>query len=312
MKGYLVCEENFVTVVGAVNVDISGTPAAPLVNHDSNPGRIAVTYGGVGRNIAENIARLGLAVEFITVLGDDGHAATIREHSGRRGIGLEHALSATGRNTSSYLCINDERGEMLVAVNDMGIYDLLTPEYLQTKLAMINQGDLLVLDANLTPEAIAWLAHHCMVPILAEPVSTQKALKFLPVLDKLFLIKPNRLEASALSGVKIENEQDLNQAADILLAKGIKHLFISLASEGVFYAGQERRRHFSNFPGQIINTTGCGDAFMAACAWGILQGFGLERTARAGLAAAAICAASPGAISPDLTPENILKMEAAL
>ena len=106
-----------------------------------------------------------------------------------------------------------------VAVNDMGIYDQLTPEFFQPLLPMINSGSLLVIDANLSAAAIEFLAGNSTVPILAEPVSTRKAARLLPVLSRLHLVKPNRIEAEILSGVKIEGDQDLGRAADSLLAR---------------------------------------------------------------------------------------------
>lgn len=296
-----------ITVIGAVNVDISGTPRAPLVAQDSNPGQIRITYGGVGRNIAVNIVRLGLPVEFITVLGDDVHAAAIRENCRQLKISLQQSLLVSGRDTSSYLCINNEKGDMHIAVNDMGIYDLLTPAFLASKMDQVNRGSLLVLDANIPQAAIEYLAENCTVPILAEPVSTIKAVRLLPVLNRLHLVKPNRLEAEILSGVKIESDQDLDLAADTLLAKGIRHCFISLGSEGVFYAGSKFRQKYANLPSRLVNTTGCGDAFMAACAWGLAEGYPLDQIARLGLAAAAICIEAPGAISPEMTAPNLLQ-----
>ena len=296
-----------ITVIGAVNVDIAGTPSARLVARDSNPGQIRVTYGGVGRNIADNIVRLGLPVEFITVLGDDVHAAAIRKNCRQLKISLKQSLVVSGRNTSSYLCINNEKGDMHVAVNDMGIYDLLTPNFLGPKMDLINRGSLLVLDANIPQATIAFLAENCTVPILAEPVSTIKAVRLLPVLDRLYMIKPNRLEAEVLSGIKISQDHDLERAADSLLEKGVEHSFISLGSEGVFYAGRKFRKKYANLPSRLVNTTGCGDAFMAACAWGLVQGFTLDQIARLGLAASAVCIEAPGAISLEMTAPYILK-----
>jgi pseudouridine kinase len=296
-----------VSVVGAVNVDISGTPAAPLVERDSNPGRITLSFGGVGRNIADNMARLGMMVELITVLGDDAQGEGIRKDCRAQGIGLDHALLATGRSTSGYLCINDEKGDMQVAINDMSIYDCLTPEVLQSRLPLINRGGLLVIDANLPAAAIGYLASHATVPLLAEPVSSLKAGRLLPILDKIRLLKPNRLEAEILSGVAISDDESLEKAADALLAKGVKQVCISLGSEGVYCAEKRYREKIANFPARVVNTTGCGDAFMAACAWGTSQGLDLPSVARLGLAAAAICIESTGAVSSDMTLDNVLR-----
>lgn len=296
-----------ITVIGAVNVDIAGTPAAALISRDSNPGRITVTYGGVGRNIADNSARLGQLVEFITVLGDDPHAGGIRRTCEDQGISLAHSLQIKGRNTSSYLCINDEQGDMQLAINDMAIYDFLTPAFLQDKLDLINQGALLILDANLPAATIEFVAQHTRVPILAEPVSAKKANRLQPVLNRTFLIKPNRLEAEILSGIRIEDDADLDRAAGVLLELGVKNVCISLGGEGVYCASAGYREKIANFPCRVVNTTGCGDAYLAACAWAICHGRELPQAARIGLAAAAICIEAQGPVSPDMNIANVLE-----
>ena len=76
-----------VAVVGGVNVDIAGTRDTKLLSGDSNPGRVTVTLGGVGRNIAENLSRLGNRVQLITALGGDAHAARVQESCESLGIG---------------------------------------------------------------------------------------------------------------------------------------------------------------------------------------------------------------------------------
>jgi pseudouridine kinase len=304
-KGYVLAEETYVTVIGGANMDISGTPTASLVMGDSNPGKITISRGGVGRNIAENLSRLGVQVEFITVLGDDVYGQEILKNCRELGMHMEHTLVAAGESTSTYLCINDERGEMEVAVNEMDLYRLLTPEYLEPKLPLINRGQLLILDANLTEEAIVFLAEHCRVPILAEPVSAAKSKKFYPILDKLYGIKPNRLELSALTGISATSERNLFKAATELINKGVKEAYISLSSEGVLCVNQEGAKKLPCFGSQVVNSTGCGDAFMAAIAWASLKDKSLEEKTRAGLAAAAICIEAEGAINTGLTEETL-------
>ncbi|MFA9465983.1 MAG: PfkB family carbohydrate kinase [Velocimicrobium sp.] len=306
-KGYVLQEENYSTVVGAVNVDISGTPNQKLVNADSNPGKMTISFGGVGRNIAENISRLGGQVEMITVLGDDFYAAEIEKSCRTLGIQLQHTLRVACENTSTYLCINDNKGDMEVAINDMSIYEKLTPEYLEDKMAIINKGRQVIIDANIPEETIKYLADKATVPILAEPVSTKKAMKFASVLDKIFLLKPNQLELELLSGITIENEKELQRAMDVLLDRGVKHLMVSMGSQGVYYGSIKGKMHYPCLPCQVVNTTGCGDALMGAMAWGMQNEESVSQAITYGLAAASICIEHQGAISQELTAKNLLK-----
>lgn len=304
-KGYILQEENYVTVVGAVNVDICGTPFQKLVTTDSNPGRMSISFGGVGRNIAENISSLGEAVKLITVLGGDIYASEIEKHCRSVGIDLTHTLRAGDANTSMYLCINDADGEMAVAVSDMELYDRLTPAYLATKLPIISGSEVVIIDANIPESSIQFLAENCTAPIFAEPVSTKKALKFRGVLNKLYLMKPNLMELGLLSGMDVTTEQEIYRAMDILLEKGIKHLIVSNGGSGVYYGSGGKKKHYPCLPCKMINTTGCGDALFGAVAWAVQRGETVENAINYGMAAAAICIEHDGAISRDMTQDML-------
>ena len=116
-------QQGYICVIGAVNVDIIASSYVRLIHKDSNPGSVNISYGGVGRNIAENLCRLNQRVELITVLGDDVHADEISGQCSDLGISLEHSLKVKDEYSSMYICINDEKGEMQMAVSVMEICD---------------------------------------------------------------------------------------------------------------------------------------------------------------------------------------------
>ena len=297
-KGYIVRNTAYAVVAGGVNIDIGGISHEPLVAADSNPGRVRVSLGGVGRNIAHNMALLGVDTRMLTAFGDDLHARRIADSCAELGIDISRALRVPGCATSTYLYIADEKGDMALALSDMGIYEHITPEFLEARKALLNGAALVVADANLPAAAIQWLAEHTEAPLFADPVSTVKAEKFRPVLGKIHTLKPNRLEAELLSGVSIHDTATLHRAADALLDTGLQRVFISLGGDGVLAADHNNRVQLPNLPGNMVNTTGCGDAFMAALAWAWLEGRDLEGSAMAGLAAASIAMESGETINP--------------
>ena len=300
-KGYIIHTAPYAVVVGGVNLDIGGTPFAPLVGQDSNPGRVRTSLGGVGRNIAHNMALLGLDVRLITALGDDLNAQKITTSCIELGIDLAPSLQVPGGTTSTYLFLTNEKGDMALAVSDMEIYDHLTPRYLSTKEQLLNNARLVVCDTNIPAETLQWIAENCRAPVFVDPVSTAKAGKVKPVLGRLHTLKPNRIEAELLSGVAITDDKSLSAAADALLATGLHRVFISLGGEGVYAADHLGGRvKVPCFPARMVNTTGCGDAFMAALAWSWLEGLGLDESARAGLAASAIAMEGEETINPEL------------
>ena len=297
-RGYVLRSGSFVAVVGGVNVDICGRSLAPLVTADSNPGRVTVSLGGVGRNIAHNMALMGLDVRLLTAYGSDMNGERVAASCSELGIDLSHALRLTDGATSTYLYLTDPDGEMALAVSDMAICEKISPAYLVSHLSQLQNAQVVVADANIPAESLAYLAENCTAPLFVDPVSTVKAEKLRPILHKIHTLKPNKLEAELLSGVKIETREDLLRAADRLLEMGVHRLFISLGADGVLAAMGQQRLWLPNLPGHMVNTTGCGDAFMAALVWAYLQGSDLEQTARAGLAAGSIAMESGETINP--------------
>ena len=237
-KGYIVTRSPYVTVVGGMNMDIGGWPSEELVAQDSNPGRVRMSPGGVGRNIAHNMSLMGLDVRLLTAFGDDVYAQKLAAVCGELGIDISQSPVIPGGHTSTYLFINDQQGDMQLAVSDMDIYRNLTPRVLAGRKQLLEGSQVVVIDTNLPAESIAWLADNCHAPIFADPVSTVKAEKLRPVLGKLHTLKPNRLEAELLSGVPITGTDSLHRAAQTLLETGLHRVFISLGADGVYAADQ--------------------------------------------------------------------------
>ncbi len=304
-RGYVLRSGSYAVVVGGVNVDIGGRSFAPLVAEDSNPGTVHVSLGGVGRNIAHNLSLMGTDVRMLTAFGDDAHGQRIAASCAELGIDASHARRITGGTTSTYLYLTDETGEMALAVSDMEICKKITPTYLSSNLNLLQNAQVVVTDTNIPEESLIYLAENCTVPLFCDPVSTIKAGKLRPILGRIHTLKPNKLEAELLSGVKIETMEDVEKAADKLLEMGVHRLFISLGADGIYAAMGKERIHLQNLPGEMVNTTGCGDASMAAIAWAYLEGMDLKQTAVAALAAGAIAMESAETINPAMSATAI-------
>lgn len=304
-RGYVLRSGSYAVVAGGVNVDIGGRSFAPLVGADSNPGTVSVSLGGVGRNIAHNLALMGTEVQLLSAYGDDLNGERVAASCSELGIDLSHALRVPGGTTSTYLYIADNFGEMNLAVSDMEICKQITPEYLAANLSVLQNAQVVVADTNLSEDALKYIVDNAFVPVFIDPVSTVKAEKLRPILSKIHTLKPNRLEASLLSGVEIRTNDDVAKAADKLLELGVHRLFISLGGGGVYAAMGDERVWLPNLPGLMVNTTGCGDAFMAAIVWAYLEGMDLRTTALAGLAAGSITMESAQTINPDMSAEEL-------
>ena len=297
----------YAAVIGGVNIDIGGQSFLPLILSDSNPGKVRTSPGGVGRNIAHNLQLLGLPVSLIAAFGEDLYARIILDSCRGLGIDTQNAVIVPNEATSSYLYLADHTGEMHLAVSDMEICRFLTPETLEEKLPVIRGATALVLDTNIPAETIAWICRQVRVPVFADPVSVSKAEKLKPVLSELHTLKPNRLEAELLTDIRITDGDGLNRAADTLLESGVKQVFSTLGREGVLAADGKQRIRLPALPEVPVNTTGCGDAFMAALVWAYAKGLNVKESARAGLAAASIAMAVSETVNSAMCEEKLLE-----
>lgn len=305
-KGYIVRTDPYVAVVGGVNMDIGAVSAGALVARDSNPGHVTTSLGGVGRNIAHNLCLLGQRTAMVTVMGDDDFGRRVQENAKDIGLDLSAGAVLPDCRTGTYLYIAGPDGDMALAVNDMAIYDRMTPDFLRQRLDFINGADLVVLETNLPEESIRWLCDNCKAPILADPVSTIKAEKLRPVLGKLAALKPNRLEAELLSGMSICTREDAAQAARKLLDTGLGAVYISLGAEGIYAA--DRSGDTAWVPCArctVANATGGGDAVAAALAARMVRGDSLAETARWAVGAGALACEAETTINPAMSWDNI-------
>lgn len=295
-----------VLVIGAVNVDIGGRSHAALRTQDSNPGSVTTSFGGVGRNIAHNLCLLGVETSLLTVLGDDGFAAQLRQNA--KEIGLDLSLSPTvkGERTSTYLYLLDADGDMALALSDMEIYRHMTVDFFRERIDAINRFDLVVLDANTPEESLVWLSKHCTVPMVADPVSTVKSEKLRAVLPHLYAFKPNALEASLLTGIPIEHDGDEEKAADALLSLGMEQVYISLGARGIFAknsSGDSVRLPCPKV--EVANATGGGDAMVAALTAALLEKKPLATVAREAICAGAFACTAESTIHPKMSRKQI-------
>ncbi len=290
-----------IAVVGGANMDIGGFPSAALVVGDSNPGQVRISVGGVGRNIAENAARMGLEVELITALGEDANGRAILEDCAAKGIGSRGCRVDPGERTSVYLYIGDAKGDMYCAINDMHAQSLLTPAWVEPQLKLLNAMDAVCVDANLPEETIAFLARELRAPIFADAVSAAKVHRLRAALPRIHSFKPNRLEAELLTGVQIKDMIDAAEAAKRLLDTGLKRVYISMGALGALCAEGNQCAYLPGAGRGMVNATGAGDAFTAALLWAHSQNLSLRESGIAGMAAASIAMEAIETVNPEMT-----------
>ncbi|WP_242943355.1 carbohydrate kinase family protein [Clostridium uliginosum] len=302
--------DNYVVVIGGMNLDIAGLSGDLYKEKDSNIGEIQMTVGGVGQNIAQNLVKLNVSTYLITVYGDDYFGEFLADECKKNNIHLDYAQRIFNTRSSTYLYVTDDQGDMVTAVNDMKITENITSEFLEKRINFINGASICVVDGNIPQNSIEWLANHCTVPIFVDPVSIAKVSRFENILDKIDTFKPNTLEASVLSGVKIVDIESAKQAAKILYKKGIKNVFISLGSRGILCSREEEVDFIPILPTRVVSVNGAGDCNMAMIVWARFQYDNKIPLKRIGMliqAAASLTVEVAQSVSPNLNIKNIIE-----
>ena len=300
----------YVFVIGAANIDIGGTPYKPPIPGDSNPGVINMSFGGVGRNIAHNLALLGIDVEFVTAVGDDTLGREMLINCENEGIDTSLSITVPDESSSYYLFINDEKGEMELALSYVDIVSHITPEYLDSISDVINSAAIVIADCNLKQESLLRLKEICKVPLYIDTVSVSHADKIKGHLEGIDTLKPNLLEAEYLADMKTENEYECLEAAKALIDQGVRRVFISVGPHGMMAADKDHAIMADRVPVHVKCTTGAGDSAMAAIIWHDLnkEGDDLTGPAMAANAAASATISVDPTIHPEMSSEFIEKI----
>ena len=274
-----------VVVIGGANIDLRGRSEGELKRYTSNPGKINVGSGGVGRNIAHNLALLNVPVALLSAVGDDAEGIRILEETGKAGVKMEQMIISGEHPTGIYLAILDEKGEMEVAVSDMRILEEVTVEYLRSKAYLIKESKIVVMDTNIPEQSIEYVVGLCnkvKVPLLIEPVSVEKARKLRKVLDEsgkergsgsesesgkwaIDYMTPSKDELESIlgAGAEIDDDRDLDldidldivRAAEELKGKGVKNVIVTLGKRGIYVSyggGTDEGKQGDPKPGKFM------------------------------------------------------------
>ena len=296
-----------VIVIGGANVDVKGRPAASVIAGTSNPGEVVTSVGGVGRNIAHNLALLGVDTALLAMVGDDGNGRLIVEETRKAGVDVSLLQSVPG-HSGIYLALLDDKGELIAAINDMRCADRMTPGHLAVHHDRLAAASLIVADCNLPKSCLAWLfdfTRKTGIRLLIEPVSVPKARKLLGLEPSAFAITPNAAQLEALTGTADETE-----ALDKLHAMGFRNVVVHRGRGGALASGGASQSvqipAFS--AGAIRDVTGAGDASVAGLVCGLVAGLDLVTAARMGQAAASLKLQSAESVAASLNRVNLFAL----
>ncbi len=280
---------NGVLVIGGANADIKAKTLAKHVAATSNPAEIHIKPGGVARNIAHNLARLGIETDLITVLGNDANGAMISKATEKADVSMAHSIFVNAP-TGTYVAVLDEDGELITAASDMKCLSFISKMQIKQKHNLLKERKYILADCNLDVEALAEIANQAADKLVIEPVSVSKCQKLRLLLQnhKIFLATPNLDQLEALAATR-----DITVGIARLHKYGLQNLVIHAGAQGAYVSDGKTISHIPSLAHEIFDVTGAGDAATAGLIYGLMQNATLANAAKIGQQLAAKVIASP-------------------
>lgn len=262
-----------------------------------------MSAGGVARNVAENLARLGVPTRCISAIGDDVFGQMLIGDSDRAGVDTEFVFRMTDAPTPIYMSILDQHGEMQLAVSDTSAIAMLGPDQLDACRSAIEDSVLTIVDTNLSADALDWIgAAKLHGPIFADTVSVAKAPQLRPLLSRVHTLKTGVDEAAALVEMPATLDQ-LEPLAARLHELGVKRVYVTRGREGVYCSTGNVQGIYGLADADlgVRNTSGAGDAFLAGLAYAWVAQLPQNETLQFALHAAALAVAHTSTINPNIS-----------
>ncbi len=295
-------------VLGATCLDIKARPLAPVLPSTSNPAQIRLTPGGCGRNVSENLARLGVRVAFLSVVGTDLLGRRLLERTARAGVDVSRVLRSPNGTTAAYLALFTDENHKGYALDDVSQLKAATPNYIYNHRGLFRHARMLMVDGNVDTETMAAavsLAKEKGMLACLDPVSVRRAYALRPYFSEFTVVTPNVPEAEALVDLSIHGMEDALEAARRMVASGVGIAIITLAEEGLVYVTSEGHGRIPAVRCDVEDWTGAGDALVAAVIYGLINQMPVDECMRLGVAAATLTLKSAESVNPAMSLEQL-------
>lgn len=282
--------EKFVTVMGSYVTDLAfSTDKLPAWGETYMGRTFRMGPGGKGSNQAVAAARAGARVGMISKLGRDLFGDMARQTWQREGIETEYVFDTESPTGAASIVVDAETGENSIVVVPGACYELNPQEVAQSQ-PLIAQSAVFVTQLELALDTVEFglqLAASLGVPTILNPAPGCAIPE--TILRNCDFLTPNETEAEIITGIRVASVADADRAAGTLLARGVRNVVITLGAQGALVKNAQVREHVPAFrAGDVIDTTGAGDAFSGAFAVALAEGCNIVAAARFGCAVAGI------------------------
>lgn len=302
-RAYVFPEPSRIVCIGGANVDRKAQADASIQFGTSNPVSVTQTCGGVARNIAEMLGKLGQPVSLITVVGDDQEGDWLLSTTSAY-VDISQTVKFKGTNTGTYTAVLDGSGEMVVALADMAIYDAISPDFIQKRWPHISSASAVLLDTNFSSEVLSFVIGRCReegIPLCVVPVSTPKVKKLPKDLRGVTWFIANEEEAFALAG----REGTVEAAIDAILSLGVENIIVTRGARGIVYKNKQTHGQIPAPKIDVVDVTGAGDAFVSGFLYGINRGESFVRACKLGMSSSIITLQTNETVCSQVTEQMI-------
>lgn len=288
-------------VIGTVFIDCKGFARDAYVPTGRNLGTIRFVHGGVGRNIAENMARMGVATALVSSVDEGALGREVIDRLRLAGVDTRYVATAERQGMGMWLAVLDENGELAGSISQM-------PDLSALERMMSESGDTIVrssshllleldLNAGLSRRVIE-LANRHGKPVYGIPGNLDVVTNYPELMGGLSCFVCNHIEAERLTGTAVLEADEAGQRRALMRYMeqvGLPAMVVTLGAEGALYAelaGGEFG-HQPVFPVHVRDTSGAGDAFFSGTAMGLMRGLPLREAVVCGTKVAGWTIESP-------------------
>lgn len=262
-----------IAVIGSNMVDlISYIDKMPKEGETLEAPDFKIGCGGKGANQAVAAAKLGSKVMMVTKVGDDIFADNTIKNLKSYGIDTEFTSKVPGTPSGvAPIFVDPESRNRILIIK--GANQHLLPEDVDRSAEKLKKCSLIVLQLEIPLQTV----YHAIefgnkhgIPVILNPAPASKNLDFKYVCKCDFFI-PNESELEILTGMPVENEKQIREAASTLIEKGLKNVIVTMGSRGVMWVTKEKTHTVESHKVAAIDTTGAGDAFIGCFAHFFVQ-----------------------------------------
>ena len=311
-------EAKRVVCLGGATVDRKYHALQPLQPGTSNPVRSRRSFGGVARNVAETLGRLGVPSSLVSVVGDDENGRSLAAHLQASGVDITRLLTVDGHATAEYAAVLGPDNDLSLGIADMAILDTLTVADIQRVWPLLASASWVFVDCNLSREVLSWLIGRRRTSrfrLAADAVSSVKVTRLDDLLQGIDLLFCNVQEAEALLGGDAGQASAAPKTAAPkagprelalrLRSAGAAAVVLSRGDAGLVLAEPHSITELPAVKAKVVDVTGAGDALIAGTLSRLIDGESLMAACRIGMLAAALTIETEDSVNLSMSPRLV-------